>query len=80
MISGNRDLLLVIRNESMSEQAIETEVCCLNYILTTTESHLNFCKVHELVDRNRITAKHSRILKETRFFELRPFRFLINKN
>lgn len=80
MISGNRNLLLVIRNESMSEQAIETEVQCLNYILTFTDSELNFCKVHELVDRNRITTKHSRILKETRFFQLRPFRFLLNNN
>jgi hypothetical protein len=80
MISGNRDLLLVIRNESMSEQAIETEVQCLNYILTSAESYLNFCKVHELVDRNCITSRHSRILKESRFYELRPFRFLLNKN
>ena len=80
MISGNRNLLLVIRNESMSEQAIETEVQCLHYLLTNTESYHNFCKSHELVDRNKITSKYSRIIKESQFYELRPFRFLINRN
>lgn len=80
MISANRNLLIIIRNEFMTEQAIETEVRCLNHILSFTESSAVFCNVHELVDRYRITNRPNRILSESQFYTLRPFRFLVNKN
>ena len=64
----------------MSEQAIEHEVECLNEILLQTESSENFCRAHELVDRNRITSKTKKILFAIKFDLLKPFRFLICKN
>jgi hypothetical protein len=49
----NRDLLVLLKSEFMSQRAIEHEVECLNVMLRTTESDDQFCKAHELVDRNK---------------------------
>lgn len=76
----NRDLLVLLKNEFMSQQAIDHEVECLNDMLHQAESEEQFCIAHELVDRNSITSKAKKILKAVRFSELKPFRFLINKN
>lgn len=76
----NRDLLVLLKSEFMSQQAIEQEVECLNDMLRLTESDEQFCIAHELVDRNRITSRFKKILKAIRFTELKQFRFLINKN
>jgi hypothetical protein len=76
----NRDLLVLLKSEFMSPQAIEQEVECLNDMLRCTESDDQFCIAHELVDRNRITSKPKKILRAIRFTELKQFRFLINKN
>jgi hypothetical protein len=64
----------------MSQQAIEQEVDCLNDILGFAESEEQFCVAHELVDRNRITQKPKKILEAVSYMELKPFKFLINKN
>jgi hypothetical protein len=76
----NRDLLVLLKSEFMSQRAIEQEVEYLNDLLRTTESDEQFCKAHELVDRNRITSNPKKILKAIRYTELKQFRFLINKN
>jgi hypothetical protein len=75
-----RDLLVLLKNEFMSQRALDHEVECLNDILRTAESDEQFCVAHELVNRNRITAKPKKILKAIRYSELKAFRFLINKN
>ena len=76
----NRDLLVLLKNEFMSQQALDQEVECLNDILRQAESDEHFCVAHELVNRNRITRKPAKILKAIRFTELKPFIFLINRN
>ena len=80
MPGPKRDILVVVKDQFLSDQAIEHEVECLNEILRNTETNEHFCEAHELVDRNRITSKPQRILKAIRFVELKPFRFLIIKN
>lgn len=75
-----RDLLVLLKSEFMSQRSIDHEVECLNDILRTAESEEQFCIAHELVDRNRITSKRKKIREAIRYVELRPFRFLINKN
>ena len=80
MKSTNRDLLVLLKDDSMSEQAIEQQVECLHFILHRAESADQFCIAHELVDRNRITQRHSKLLKAITEPELKPFRFLIGKN
>ena len=75
-----RDILVVVKNHQHNEHAIEQEVEWLNEILYIAESEVHFCIAHELVDRNRITQKPTRILKAIRFCHLPAFRFLLNKN
>jgi hypothetical protein len=75
-----RDLLVLLKNEFMSQHEIEQEVECLNDLLYRAESDDQFCQAHELVDRNRITSKRKKILRAIRYAELKPFRFLLNKN
>jgi hypothetical protein len=76
MKNNGHNLLVLFNNKFISKQ----EADCLNQILLFTESPEQFCIANELVDRNRITSKKRKILKESSRFELRPFRFLINKN
>lgn len=64
----------------MSEQAIEKEVYYLNGILAVADTPRQFCQANELVNRNSITRRPRKILKEAGHFQLRPFRFIINKN
>ena len=80
MKSPQRNILVLLKNEFMSEKAIEQEVGHLNEILRNAETPEEFCIAHELVNRNRITSKPHKILHAIRLTELRPFRFLINKN
>ena len=75
----NRDLLVLLKSEFMSQQAIEQEVEYLNDMLRRTESDDQFCIAHELVDRNKITSKPKKFLKAIRFKEVKQFTFLINK-
>lgn len=76
MISPRRDILVLLKSETMTEEELKG----LHRILQFAESSAQFCIAHELVDRNRITGKHKKILRESRHYLLRPFRFLINKN
>jgi hypothetical protein len=76
----NRDLLVLIRLEHLTEQAVMDEVQQINNLLRLTETSEKFCIAHELVDRNRITSRSRKILEAIREEELKPFRFLINKN
>lgn len=79
-MASSRNLLVLLRNEFMSEQAIEQEVDCLNEILFQAESPEQFCIAHELVDRNRITRKYKKLLRTYRYVSLPAFRFLLNRN
>lgn len=76
MKNKGRNLLVLFNNKLISKQ----EADCLQRILLFTESSEQFCIANELVDRNRITSKPHKILNAIRSGQLRPFRFLINKN
>ncbi len=76
----NKSLLVLFNAGLLDERAIKQKMYWLNQILQITESTDQFCRVTELVDRNRITSNKKRIKKETANFRLKPFRFLINKN
>jgi predicted RNA binding protein with dsRBD fold (UPF0201 family) len=80
MINLNRDITVLLKYEFMTEHNIRQQVEILNKLLAQTESSKSFCTAHELVDRNRITSNTKKILKESHFYNLKPFRFLINKN
>ena len=76
MKNKGQNLLVLFKNKFSSKQ----EADCLQMILLSSDSPEQFCTAHELVDRNRITSKKRKILKESRHDPLRTFRFLINKN
>ena len=76
----DRDLLVLFKNEFMSQQAIDHEVESLNKILRRTDMPHEFCKAHELVRRNRITQNSEKLLEAFRQPSLKPFWFLISKN
>jgi hypothetical protein len=80
MKTNDRDLLVLLKNDFMSQQAIEREVEYLNSILMYVEQPGALCRSHELVQRNHITQKSHKILKALRQPELKAFCFLIGKN
>ena len=76
MENNGKNLLVLFNNKFNNKQ----EENCLKQILHLTGSSQQFCTAHELVDRNRITSKKKKIVKESGRISLRAFRFLINKN
>jgi hypothetical protein len=80
MQNPSRNLLVLIRNQFMSEMAIQQEMKYLNSILFGAESEIEFCKAHEGVLRNRITSNPKKTLLLSRQADLKAFYFLINKN
>jgi hypothetical protein len=75
-----KGIFVVVNNLFIRDQMKEKELQFLENIFLHAEKREVFCKVHELVNRNRITQNHRRIYKESLHFRLRPFRFLLNKN
>ena len=80
MFSSSRNLLVIFTSTILDEKALEQEADCLHQILLNTKLPEHFCTAHELVDRNRISSNRKKILRASRAFLLKPFRFLINKN
>jgi hypothetical protein len=80
MKNRNRDLLVLLKTPSISEEDFEKHIDCLHSVAMKVENDDTFCTAHELVARNRITARKKRILKAAASSELKPFYFLINKN
>ena len=75
-----RELVLLSKTAQMSEKALEKELINLEHLFLYAESETAFCQTHELVLRNHITAKRSRLIKVYHSHQLKPFWFLMNKN
>jgi hypothetical protein len=82
MKSPNRDLLVLLKDETMSEQAIEQEVEKLNTILFNVETSESFYNSHELLDMNKfkIFRGKKNLHQVSREKTLKPFIFLCNLN
>ena len=82
MKASNRDLLVLLKDESMSNQAIEQEVESLNELLHDVESADEFCRVNEVIDMNRykIHREQKSLVQVMYQPELNPFVFLSNMN
>ena len=80
MDGPRRDIMMLVRNEFIGQEAIENELECLNGILYQTESPRQFCIAHELIDRNKITSNTSKLLRNYLKEDPGPFRFFICKN
>lgn len=80
MKNYDRDLLVLYKADLYNEDLLQHEVECLHQILLKVERNDVFCTAHELVTRNRITSKPKLIIRAIKFFQLKPFHFLINRN
>jgi len=82
MKTSNRDLLVLVKDESMNEHFMEHELEQLNDLLFHFETIENFCICHELFDMNkyRIITKANKIQQIVREKELKAFVFISNKN
>jgi hypothetical protein len=82
MKTPDRDLLVLMKDEFVTEQFMACELEKLNNLLYRYETPENFCAAHEVFDINSY-----KILRSTRYIqrvvrqqELKPFQFLCNKN
>ena len=75
-----RELVLLLKTALMSEKALEKELISLEHLFLYAESESAFCQTHELVLRNSITSKRSKLIKVYNEHQLKPFWFLVNKS
>ena len=82
MKTKNRDLLVLLKDDFRTEQAIENELERLNELLLRTETMLNFCVANEILDFNRykVYQEYNKMVKVLNQDRLKPFQFICNKN
>jgi len=82
MKTPNRDLLVLVKNDHLNEEAIELELEKLNQLLFNYETIDNLCTAHEVFDLNVYKIHHhSKLVKKIISKpHLKPFEFLFNKN
>lgn len=82
MKKPNRDLLVLVKDERLTEAAMEFELEQLNRILVALETVECLCVVHEVFDLNkyRILSREKQIRHTLQKKELKPFVFISNKN
>lgn len=82
MKASNRDLLVLVKDESLSSDYMEMELEKIHQLLMSFETPGNLCQAHEVFDMNRYKTIRtiSKIQKIMNEKELKPFVFVINKN
>lgn len=82
MKTPNRDLLVLVKDDHLDEEAIEFELAQLNRLLLISESVDNLSKAHEVLDMNRYKMIHksAAVRKIMNQKKLKAFVFLINMN
>ena len=78
----NRDLLVMLKQELYSPQAMEHEVSFLHDLLFSVERSNNVILAHEIINVNKfkISRNPSDIKKAIRTYGQKPLVFLSNKN
>jgi hypothetical protein len=82
MKTPDRDLLVLMKDEFVTEQFMAHELELLNQLLFHYETIENFCAAHEVFDLNnyKILRGAKFIQRIARQQDLKPFQFLCNKN
>ncbi len=82
MSRSNRDLLVLFKQDPISQRAMEHEVEMLHELLYTVECSDKLLIAHELIDLNRykIISKPALLRDYFRQHKEKPFVFLNNKN
>lgn len=78
----NRDMLVLVKDEFLSDDSIQQELERINRLLLSFETSENLCDAHEVFDMNRYKriTKAIQLKKIMNTLELKPFVFIINKN
>jgi hypothetical protein len=78
----NRDLLVLVKDEFLGPESMETELERINKLLMSFETVDNLCVAHEIFDMNRykMLRKLNAVRKVVEQKQLKPFVFVINKN
>jgi hypothetical protein len=82
MKTTNRDLLVLVKDESMNQRQIEVELEKLNSLLFQLETGDSFCVAHEIFDitKHKVVDNRKKIVQIIHQPELKPFQFICNKN
>ena len=82
MKTTNRDLLVLVKDERLNEEAIEFELEQLNRLLMVLETIDNLSLAHEVFDMNRyrVLNRQKAISEVISKKDLKPFVFIFNKN
>ncbi len=82
MKTPNRDLLVLVKDDHLNEEAIEFHLAQLNRMLQLSEAADNLSIAHEVADLNRyrLLQTPSKVKKIMSQQKLKAFIFLINKN
>lgn len=82
MKSPNRDLLVLVKDDTMSERDIELEVKKLNTMLMHVETSDSFLNAHEVIDLNKfqITRNRNQVRIVSKEKQFRSFIFFSNLN
>lgn len=82
MKNSNRDLLVLVKDGQVDQEAIQYELQQLNRLLLRFETVESFCTAHEVFDLNkyRVVTSMSRLQKIIEKDEIKPFIFICNKN
>ena len=82
MKATNRDLLVLVKDESMNQYQIELELEKLNSLLFQLETVDSFCTAHEVFDitKHKVVVNRKKLVHVIHQRELKPFQFVCNKN
>lgn len=82
MKTTNRDLLVLVKGESMDQNQIELELEKLNSLLFQLETVDSFCTAHEIFDikKHKVVDKRKKVVQMIHQPSLKPFQFICNKN
>lgn len=79
-MSSSGNLLVIFTTGRLNEAAFSREEKRIKRIISQTDTPEVFATVFELAGRYHITQNRKKIILASQKFQLKPFRFLINKN
>jgi len=82
MKTSNRDLLVLVKDETLNQYQMELQLEQLNSLLFELETVESFCVAHEIFDLNKrkVIDNRKKIIQFVHKSSLKPFQFVCNKN
>lgn len=82
MHNTNRDLLVITKNNMVSQQELEQTIMGLHSVLFKAENFAALCQCHEVFDINKfkVITKHNKVAWYIANKSNKPYIFICNKN